>query len=103
MTLGFQNHWRIANGGVGIVPRDLTLAEIRSDPLVGRMRGWHYNRGQYSRGALYLLKMDICNFFSSGLYLWEHILEGDLEERSDHGIWQYGEKTIANTIFRLIS
>ena len=54
MTLGLQSHWRMANSGVGIVPRDLTLAEIRSNTLIGRRRGWHYNRGQYSGGALYI-------------------------------------------------
>ena len=54
VTLGLQIHWRIANGGVGIVPRDLTVAEIRSNPSLGRRRGWHYNRGQYSWGALYM-------------------------------------------------
>ena len=40
MTLGLQNHWRMANSGVGIMPRDLTLAEIRSNTLLGRRRGW---------------------------------------------------------------
>ena len=46
MTLGLQNHWRMANGRVGIVPRDLALAEIRSNPLLGRRRGLHYNWGR---------------------------------------------------------
>ena len=54
VTLGLQNHWRMANGAVGIVPRDLTLAEIRSNPLLDRRRGWHYKRGQYSGGAMYM-------------------------------------------------
>ena len=45
VTLGLQNHWRMANGEVGIVPRDLALATIRSNPLLGKRRGWHYNRG----------------------------------------------------------
>ena len=31
VTLGLQNHWRILNGEVGIVPRDLTFREIRSN------------------------------------------------------------------------
>ena len=53
VTLGLQNHWRMANDEVGIVPQDLTLAEICSNPLLGKRRGWHYNRGQYSGGALY--------------------------------------------------
>ena len=35
MTLGLQNHWRMANSGVGIIPRDLALAEIRSNTLKG--------------------------------------------------------------------
>ena len=54
VTLGLQNYWRMANGEVGIVPRDLTLAGIRSYPLLGRRRGWHYNRAQYSGGALFI-------------------------------------------------
>ena len=37
VTLGLQNHWRMANGEVGIVPLDLTLAEIRSDPFLGKI------------------------------------------------------------------
>ena len=41
VTLGLQNHWRMTNSGVGIVPRDLALAEIRSNHLLGRRRGWH--------------------------------------------------------------
>ena len=41
----------MANGGVGIVPRDLTLAEIRSNPSLGRRRGWHYNRGAIQLGS----------------------------------------------------
>ena len=54
MTLGLQNHWRMTNSGVGIMPRYLTLAEIRSNTLIGRRRGWHYKRGQYSGGVLYM-------------------------------------------------
>ena len=34
-----------------------------------------------------------------GLYLWEHILEGPLEERMD-GVWNYGAKTVNNLKFR---
>ena len=52
--MGLQNHWWMANSGVGIMLRDLTLAEIRLNTLIGRRRGWHYNRGQYSGGALYI-------------------------------------------------
>ena len=63
MTLGFQNHWRITNGGVGIVPRDLTLAEIRSNPLFGRMRGWHYNRGAIQQGSTVFIKNGYLPFF----------------------------------------
>ena len=54
MTLGLHNHWRTANSEVGIVPRDLPLAGIRSNTLIGRRRGWHYYRGQYSGEALYM-------------------------------------------------
>ena len=53
VTLGLQSHWRMANGGVGIVPRELTWAGIRFNPLLGRRRGWHYIQGQYSGGALF--------------------------------------------------
>ena len=71
VTLELQNHWRMANGKVGIVLRDLALAEIRSNPLLGKRRGWHYNLGQYSGEALYgkitrstvLMKTCICIFF----------------------------------------
>ena len=35
MTLGLKNHWPMANSGVGIMPRDLTLPEIRSNTLIG--------------------------------------------------------------------
>ena len=52
VTLGVQNHWRMANGEAGIVPRDLPLVEICSSPLLGKRCGWHYNGGQYSGGAL---------------------------------------------------
>ena len=48
VTLRLQNHWRMANAGVGIVQRDLTSAEIRCNPLLGRRLGWQYNRRQYS-------------------------------------------------------
>ena len=56
LTLRLQNQTRMANGGVGIVPRDLPLEEIRSNPLLGRRWGWHYNRGaiQLSGGALHM-------------------------------------------------
>ena len=37
VTLGLQNHWRMVNGGVGIVSRDLTLAEIRSIPILDQL------------------------------------------------------------------
>ena len=62
MALGLPNHWRMANSGVGIMPRDLTLAEIRLNTLIGIRRGWHYNRGQYSGGALYL-QFDRCKIY----------------------------------------
>ena len=52
VTLGLQNYWRIANTGDGIIPRYLTLLEIRLTTLLGIRRGWHYNRGQYSGVAL---------------------------------------------------
>ena len=55
VTLGLQNHWRMANSEVCIVPWDLTLAEIRFNNLIGRKRSWHYNRDQYNRTALYVL------------------------------------------------
>ena len=55
VTLVLQNHWQMANGGVGIVPWDLTLAEIHSNPLLGRRRDWHFNRGQCCGGALYMV------------------------------------------------
>ena len=32
--------------GVGIMLRDLTLAEIRFNSLLGKRRGWHYKQGQ---------------------------------------------------------
>ena len=60
MTLGLQNHWRMANSGVGIMPRDLTLAEIRSNTLIGRSRGWHYNRGAIQRGRTVYPKNGDC-------------------------------------------
>ena len=53
-TLGLQNYWRMANTEDDIVPRFFTFAEIRLNTLLGIRRGWHYNRGQYSGGALYL-------------------------------------------------
>ncbi|KAI8764020.1 ribitol-5-phosphate xylosyltransferase 1, partial [Biomphalaria glabrata] len=35
------------------------------------------------------------------LYLWEHIIEGILEERMN-GVWSYGEKSLSSISFRLI-
>ena len=52
VTLGLQNHLRMKEGGVDIVPPDLTSTGIRSNTLLSRRQGWHYNRGQYSGGAL---------------------------------------------------
>ena len=54
----------MANGEVGIVPRDLTLAGIRSYPLLGRRRVWHYNRAQYSGGALYMYNRQLRKFIA---------------------------------------
>ncbi|KAK0050233.1 transmembrane protein 5 [Biomphalaria pfeifferi] len=34
-----------------------------------------------------------------GLYLWEHIIEGILEERMN-GVWSYGEKSLSSISFR---
>ena len=53
MALGLQNHWRMANSGFGIMPQDLTLAEIRSNTLIGIRRGWHYNWGQCSVSVMH--------------------------------------------------
>ena len=51
VTLGLQNPWQITDTAVGILQRDLPLAEIRSSTLLGNRRGQHYNRGQYSSGS----------------------------------------------------
>ena len=53
------------------MPRDLTLEEIRSNTLIVRRRGWHYNRGQYRGGGgsnVITIVMDKWNLVSLSLY-----------------------------------
>ncbi|PFX30149.1 Transmembrane protein 5 [Stylophora pistillata] len=45
-----------------------------------------------------LVEVEIWGKAAIGLYLWEHILEGPLEERLG-GAWRYGEKQIQNIKF----
>lgn len=46
-----------------------------------------------------LIAVEIWGKAAIGLYLWEHILEGPLEERLG-GAWSYGEKQIQNIRFK---
>lgn len=46
-----------------------------------------------------LIEVEIWGKAAIGLYLWEHILEGPLEERLG-GVWSYGEKQIRNIKFK---
>lgn len=45
-----------------------------------------------------LVEVEIWGKAAIGLYLWEHILEGPLEERLG-GVWSYGHKQILNVRF----
>lgn len=46
-----------------------------------------------------LIEVEVWGKAAVGLYLWEHILEGPLEERLG-GVWSYGEKQIRNIKFK---
>lgn len=52
-----------------------------------------------SRQNTILIEVEIWGKAAIGLYLWEHILEGPLEERLG-GVWSYGEKQIRNIKFK---
>lgn len=45
-----------------------------------------------------LIEVEIWGKAAVGLYLWEHIIEGPLEERLG-GVWSYGQKQIRNIRF----
>ena len=46
-----------------------------------------------------LIDVEVWGKAAIGLYLWEHILEGPLEDRSG-GVWSYGEKQIGRVRFK---
>jgi len=52
-----------------------------------------------SRQNTILIDVEIWGKAAIGLYLWEHILEGPLEERLG-GVWSYGQKQIRNIMFK---
>lgn len=73
-------------------PKKLAITSSSSTNLVDL-------ESKASRQNSILIEVEIWGKAAIGLYLWEHILEGPVEERLG-GVWSYGEKQIRNIKFK---
>ena len=79
-------------------PKPVAIAS-RSTTKDHDVKQLHVNKPQYFHSQnVALIEVEIWGKAAIGLYLWEHILEGPLEERLG-GVWSYGQKQIRGIRF----